>query len=254
MDPYVPRVGDIDGLDEQELLALVVRLDLRRRVNEIIWNKLYAMGYHEGNLDAPAANRYRREEILEMKRDTATFLTNLGLWNDVRQFVSLYLYDEYELEAEEHWKQSGVAWRQRGEKARKWTIDNLVLREIKHGDIIYTPSEYRALGTAVFYTNSEGLLVSKSTSGDYIEIPLDVSRFIEDPVDFYSELSYFEFEHGIDIIEIEPGNPILLGVTGGRPISPSRKVWWSYVDGGYFIATGGRDSAHLDKETPDMYL
>ena len=157
-----------------------------------------------------------------------------------------------------------VVYRRKGEKAKAWPQDELSLTEIKHGDIIYDPDGYRGTETKVVRNVHPGQSITLGTcdGSGYCEIPQEVSRHIEDPVDFYSEIIDDKLYQGVSRVILDPvGNQILLqSLTGGRPVHFSRTVCWESMEEAVLIHTPPSpdcprgDYAVLDDKTPDEYL
>ena len=157
-----------------------------------------------------------------------------------------------------------MVYLRKGEKAKAWSQDELNLTEIKHGDIIYDPDGYRGTETKVVCNVRPGQSITLGTcdSAGYCEIPQEVSRHIEDPVDFYSEIIDDKLYQGVSRVILDPvGNQALLqSLTGGRPVHSSRTVCWKPAKEAVLIQTPPSpdcprgDYAVLDDKTPDEYL
>lgn len=95
----------------------------------------------------------------------------------------------------------------------------------------------------------------------YGVVPLEVSREIEDPVDFYAD-ALAEF-HGPGRIMMCPAahQGLLRAAAGGRAVDPTRAVWWHAPDSCYKLLSpespdipGGTLVADLCPATPAAYL
>ena len=154
-------------------------------------------------------------------------------------------------------------YRRKGEKARAWSRHNLVITEIKHGDIIYDTDGYRGTSTDVVCNTDAKKSVTINTGDDagYCEIPKEVSAHIEDPADFYSEVFSESLYQGVTRIILDSSrNQSLLQELAGRPVHSSREVWWDSDEYMYFIQTPPSPDcpqgtcAALNKDTPIEYL
>lgn len=108
-----------------------------------------------------------------------------------------------------------IKWlRKKGEKAIALSIDHIKDLEngLRHGDIIYDPDGKLGEKTLVVTTkdNVFNLMNTYDSGGaGYTQIPKEVSKYIEDPVDFYSEVlnkdGVHDFYQGVAIISFEDG-------------------------------------------------
>lgn len=221
MDP------EIIPMNLSETMSVARTLNLLPAVNQLVWERLLQLGFYEGNpnLSIPPENKYTRSKILSMKRDTDSFVESLGLLPQIKQL----LIDT---------KNSSSGFiRMFGETARKDDFKPGIVITPEHGNLIYDSESYRAVSTIVFYVDSEGKIKLKniSDSAGYGLIPIEVSDRIENPVDFYKDASYLNFDHGIDRIYFSPTHPIALEFNGGAPIPDDEQFLWSYSNDDYSI-------------------
>lgn len=131
---------------------------------------------------------------------------------------------------------------------------------LRHGDLVYDPDAHRGSRTfVVSHANNDGekrLLVTMDSAG-YCAIPVEVTKEIEDPVDFYSKVTDEDLYQGVTMIFLDPERhePILTQQSAGRPVHPSRCVWWATYDGYYTISmdAGGDRVDCLNENTPEEF-
>jgi len=79
-------------IDFQQIFA-IYKMELNLddiRIKQLIWKALVDRGMYKGttNPDIPIEYRYEYSKIMNMKRDTAQFLTVLGLWPEVNKIMA----------------------------------------------------------------------------------------------------------------------------------------------------------------------
>jgi len=142
-------------------------------------------------------------------------------------------------------------------------------QELQHGDIVYDSD--CTDGTRVWGVVGDGSvggyrrIVNLCDSSGCVNIPIDISIEIEDPVDFYSEMlvklvsGYGPSQdsptsHHINSIALDPTTheKILAKQTGGVIIPKNANVWWASYRAQYEIAYVG--CAVLNQITSPKYL
>ena len=86
-------------------------------------------------------------------------------------------------------------------------VNSIDLTSLNTGDIIYQCYGYRGTTTYAFYKNK---FIYIMTGSGYADIPKKISKLIQNPYDFYSELSSYKLYQGITNIIMPDGRICML--------------------------------------------
>lgn len=129
-------------------------------------------------------------------------------------------------------------YRKRGEKATVINDGESTLK-LKYGDIIITPETYRGTMTKIALQNSKSkkvyIISAYDNEVEGVVIDSDISKYIEDPFDFYSKSHIDKLYEGICQIEFDfYVHKKILPLTVIKKLKEMRKngekyetIWWS---------------------------
>lgn len=136
-----------------------------------------------------------------------------------------------------------------------------IFQGLKHGDLVYEADGHRATDTWVVVEDLTGadpktVISACDDAAGYGEIKAQASRLIEDPPDFYADA--FNEELFRIVFDTDAHQPLLQRLAGGRPVHPSRRVWWATAAAEIEVPPSPDhphgDTAELTAATPDIYL
>ena len=131
---------------------------------------------------------------------------------------------------------------------------------LRHGDLMYDPDGYRGSTTLVVNEmDGKKTLENYDDGAGYTVIPVEISSKIEDPIDFYSDVTDEDLDQGVTQVSLSPTahQALLQAQTGGRPVQENRQVWWTTYEGWSIAYTDDNGQFHegtLSSTTPDHYL
>lgn len=132
--------------------------------------------------------------------------------------------------------------------------------ELNHGDILMT-SEYRATGQHFVCkppNDDAYILYYQFDSAGHGFIPLEVTRYIENPVEFYKDV-WHQCDDSVVMLDANV-HPIVFEHAGNRVVDNSRKPYYDYCDEKIMIRDTKKKwgweqgRRYLSSTTPDQFL
>ena len=124
--------------------------------------------------------------------------------------LTKYLKKDYDKRGEELWGKEPVYLRKKGEKATAIDADTgeVNVSNLQHGDVVYNSGGERSRDTKIvtqdLVSGQKHLVPIYDELDEFADVVVDISRYIEDPLDFYSKTTSDVLDHGVEKIVISP--------------------------------------------------